>query len=134
MSLTILFATPTRAEDACVRDGARVCCAEDGFKKLTDLAITFRAASEKCIIRLEQTQADLAGERRSLSACRVALDAVPPPEPPKSPMLPLAGYAAGVFGTVLSVLAVVVVPDNARVAVGATGAALLAGGVFLVLP
>lgn len=125
---------PAKAEDACVRDGARVCCAEDGFKKLTDLAITFRAASEKCIIRLEQTQADLAGERRSLSACRVALDAVPPPEPPKNPMVPLGGYLAGVVGTTLGALALTVAPDGARLAVGGAGMALVLGGAFLVLP
>lgn len=111
-----------------------MCCTDTGFKTLTDLAIQFRAASERCVIRLEQAQGDLAGEQKLRQSCEAALAAVPPPEPFRSPMVPLVGYAAGVLGTVLSALAVSIVPDGGRAAVAGVGATMILGGAFLVLP
>ena len=134
--LTISFATPAKAEDACryERDG-RVSCSADGFKTLTDLVIQHRGRADKCELRLATALKDVVDEGHLRQECQVALDAVQPCPPPASPVWPMLGLGAGVLGTFLMSGALLAdVPVSARFPMGLAGLALVGGGIVLAWP
>ena len=133
-SLMISFLA--RADDApCRREGDRVSCAADGFKKLTDLVVEHRARADKCELRLVDALADTKDVEVELHACRAALAAVPPPAPPKSPVKPLLGVGAAVVGTVLlSVSLAADLPETFRLPLAGVGLVGIGGAVVLVWP
>ena len=59
MSLTLSSLTRSARADepACRREGDRVSCTADGFKKLTDLAVQAKADAKSCEVRLDASRA-----------------------------------------------------------------------------
>lgn len=133
-SLMISFLA--RADDApCRREGDRVSCAADGFKKLTDLVVEHRARADKCELRLVDALADTKDVEVELHACQAAMAAVKPCPPLKSPIRPLLGVAAAVAGTVLLSAGLVAdVPSSVRLPLAGVGLAGIGGAIVLVWP
>lgn len=137
MSLTLLSLTPRAGADEapCRRDGDRVSCTADGFKKLTDVAVQAKADAQSCEVRLEASRATAKTLDEGLAACRAALAAVPPCPPRPNAKVVLGGYGLGVFGALaLAAGFVAPVPDGARLGLGLAGVGLVAGGAVLVWP
>lgn len=133
---SLMISFPARADDApCRRDGDRVSCAADGFKKLTDLVVEHRARADKCEIRLVDALADAKDIEVELHACQAALVAVPPCPPKKSPVRPMLGVAAAVAGTVLLSAGLMAdVPGSVRLPLAGIGLVGIGGAIVLVWP
>lgn len=134
--LTISFATPAKAEDACRGEAdGRVSCSADGFKVLTGLVVQHKARADKCELRLEDAMKTSDETSALLQTCRDFVTSIPPCPPPRSPLMPLLGVGASVLGAFLVAGGFVAsVPDSARFPMGLVGLGLIGGGVVLVWP
>jgi hypothetical protein len=134
--LTISFATPAKAEDACRGEAdGRVSCTGEGFKILTGLVVQHKARADKCELRLEDAGKDVADLTGLVQHCEAKFAAIPPCPPPRSPLMPLLGVGASVLGSLLMAGGFVApVPDSVRFPMGLVGLGLIGGGVVLVWP
>lgn len=130
-SPVVFPAPPTDAEwklAKCVHlIGGDVHCGEDTFKALVDSLIDAEAAADKLS---QQVQA----RDVQLQALKAALAAVPPPEPSKTNAKPLVAVVTAVLGT--AAISAAALDSNlstgARVGLGITGAAAVAGSFVIV--
>lgn len=137
MLLTLLSLTRSARADEppCRRDGDRVSCTADGFKKLTEVAIQAKADAKSCEVRLEAARDAGKTLEESVEACRGALAAVKPCPPLPNAKVVLGGYGLGVFGALaMAAGAVLPIPDAARMALGLSGIGLVAAGAVVVWP
>ncbi len=113
----------------CTQRGDSVTCGTAAFKVLTDTIIELQGDVEKLQLMLTSKDAQL-------DALRAQLLAVPPPVvvQPVAKYKPLIAVISAVLGTMA--LAVSIIDDNfstgARVGLGITGVAAVAGGFILV--
>lgn len=126
------FAPPPTETDwkaqRCESKGAVVTCPQLAFKALTDTIIEGQADIEKLQLQLSSKDAQL-------EALRAALLAVPPPAAPSSPKGPMMAVLGAVLGTMAFATALVNedIPPGARIGLGITGAAAVAGSFVIII-
>lgn len=124
-------APPTEAEwklAKCVHlIGGDVHCGEQTFKALVDTLTDAEASVEKMTQQLQARDVQL-------QALKAALAAVPAPEQPKLNAKPIVAVVTAVLGTAAVTVATLDtnLSTGARVGLGITGAAAVAGGFVIV--
>lgn len=115
-------------EAACHRDGDTVVCTGEGFAKLIDATLDFKARAQTAEVKLAAREKDLDDAQHGLDDC---IASVPPAPPTKRSIL---AYAAGIVGTALTTLSPTVRSATTQAAMLGIGLVLIGGGAAFVIP
>lgn len=131
MQSPVFPAPPTAAEwqvAKCVHlQSGDVHCGEEAFKALTDTLIDAEASVDKMTLQLQARNV-------KLEALKAALEAVPPPVAPPTKAKPIVAVVTAVLGTAAMTVGALNsnLSTGARVGLGITGAAAVAGSFVIV--
>lgn len=120
-AVVLMGAVVARAtEQPCHRDGSNVVCTKEGFEKLVDATIDFKAQAQDTTLKLTARE-------RDLDTCITAK-----PQPPMGRTL--LSYVAGIFGAAMSVASAHVANPTMQSALLGVGLVLIGGGAAFVIP